>query len=102
MPNNKSTGANVFPAEFNKHFWPSLSPLFIKMTIKMRNISVIPPYVNKALISPPLNWKNSAQAIAHYLSLTQIINKALAMRLETVIPSLVHPDQTGFIKGRLS
>ena len=31
-----------------------------------------------------------------------IISKSLALRLESVISSLVHPDQTGFIKGRHS
>lgn len=32
----------------------------------------------------------------------KIISKALAMRLETIIPSIIHPVQTGFIKSRYS
>lgn len=30
----------------------------------------------------------------------KIINKALSARIETVTPSIIHTDQTGFIKGR--
>ena len=30
----------------------------------------------------------------------KIAAKAIAKRLETVLPKLIHPDQTGFVKGR--
>ena len=29
----------------------------------------------------------------------KIAAKAIAKRLETVLPNLIHPDQTGFVKG---
>lgn len=30
----------------------------------------------------------------------KIAAKAIAIRLEPILPKLIHPDQTGFVKGR--
>ena len=30
----------------------------------------------------------------------KIATKAIAKRLESILPNLIHPDQTGFVKGR--
>ena len=30
----------------------------------------------------------------------KIAAKAIAKRLESILPNLIHPDQTGFVKGR--
>ena len=30
----------------------------------------------------------------------KIAAKAIAKRLEPILPNLIHPDQTGFVKGR--
>ena len=31
---------------------------------------------------------------------SKVAAKAIAKQLETVLPNLIHPDQTGFVKGR--
>ena len=46
-------------------------------------------------------FTRSAQLEATLLNVDlKIAAKAIAKRLETVLPNLTHPDQTGFVKGR--
>lgn len=65
---------------------------------------MLPPDLSAANISPLLNPdKDSVYSISYQpISLInidlQIICTALAKHLEKVIPSLIHTDQTGFIK----
>ena len=63
----------------------------------------MPNHTNTALITLILKpYKDPTQCSSHH-SLTlintdvKIISKSLALRLESVISSLVHMDQTGFI-----
>lgn len=66
----------------------------------------IPNHMNTALITLILKPKKDPLQCSIYQPLSlintdlKIISKALAMRLDIVIPTLIHLDQTGFIKGR--
>lgn len=106
MPNNKSSGPDGFPAEFYKHFWHILSPLLYRLILEIQNTSQIPSHMNTSVISVLLkpNKDPTQPSSCRPLSLIntdlKIITKALAIRLETVISTLIHPDQTGFIKKR--
>lgn len=108
MPNNKSPGPDGFPAEFYKHFWSILAPLFNRLITEIKQNSKMPPNMNTATISLLLKPNKDPTQPASYrpISLlnvdTKIITKALAHRIEKIIPSIIHPDQTGFIKGRHS
>jgi len=51
MPNNKAPGPDGFPAEFYKHFWSILSPLFIRMINESKQKSKLPDNMNTATIS---------------------------------------------------
>lgn len=108
LSNNKAPGLDEYPSEFYKHFWPIISPLFSRMKEDVKIQSTIPQYMNTALITVLLkpNKDPSLCSSYHPLSLIntdmKIISKALATRLESVMPTLIHQDQTGFIKGRNS
>ncbi len=108
MPNNKSPGPDGFPAEFYKHFWPILSPLFNRLITEIKQNSKLPKNMNTATISLLLKPNKDPLLPSSYrpISLinvdTKIIAKTLAHRMEKVITSIIHPDQTGFIKGRHS
>ncbi len=95
-------------AEFYKHFWSILSPLFIRMIIESKQKSKLPDNMNTATISLLLKPNKDPTLPSSYRPISlinvdiKIIAKALAYRLEKVTPSIIHPDQTGFIKGRLA
>ena len=51
MPNNKSPGPDGFSAEFCKDFWNILAPIFIQLTIDIKQKSKLPKEMNTTLIS---------------------------------------------------
>lgn len=108
MPNNKVPGPDGFPAEFYKHFWSILDPLFHRMLTKIQQNSKVPPSMNTATISLLLKPNKDPTQPSSYRPISllnvdiKIITKALSHRLEKIISSIIYPDQTGFIKGRNS
>uniref|UniRef100_A0A672F570 Reverse transcriptase domain-containing protein n=1 Tax=Salarias fasciatus TaxID=181472 RepID=A0A672F570_SALFA len=108
MPNNKAPGPDGFPAEFYKHFWSILAPLFQNMLSEIQQNSRFPSNLNTASISLLLKPNKDPTLPSSYRPISllnvdiKIITKALSHRLEKIIPSIIHPDQTGFIKGRHS
>ena len=106
MPNGKSPGTYEFPAEFYKVFWIDLKDILLscyvaafrtrKMSISQRHgiITLIPkknsvPFLLKNL--RPISLLNTDYKIA---------TRCIASRLKQVLPSIIHPDQTGYLKGR--
>lgn len=108
MPNNKRPGPDGFPAEFLKHFWQILNPLFLRMVTEIKNNGQFPLQMNTAAIKVILKPDKDPTLPSSYRPISlintdiKIISKALATRLETILPSIIHNDQTGFIKGRHS
>lgn len=89
-----------YPLEFFKRFWQVISPLFNIMVKGIKLSGLTPAHINTLL---PMTDKDLTSSYRP-LSLTnydlKIISKTPANRLETVISSLTHSDQTGFIKHR--
>lgn len=103
MPNNKSPGPDGFPAEFYKQFWSILSPLFIRLICESKQKSKLLDIMNIATIALLLKPRKDPTLPSSYrpISLinidTKIIAKALSHRIEKIMPTRIHPDQTGFI-----
>ena len=102
---NKSPGEDGFIAEFYKHFFDlvetdlmnSLNQAFENGELSIsqqRGIITLIPKEDSDLLDLQ-NWSPITLLNIYYkIALT------LAKRIETVLPKLVHSDQTGFMKGR--
>ena len=102
MPNGKSPGTDRFPAEFYNVFWIDLKAILLscyvaafttgKMSISQRGgkITLIPKKN-----SVPFLLKNSLLNTDY-----KIATRCIASRLKQVLPSIIHPDQTGYLKNR--
>jgi len=106
MQNNKAPGPDGFPAKFYEHFWSTLHPLFSRTITEIKHNAKFPSHMNTALISliPKPNKDHTLTSNYRPISLInvdiKIISKALAHRIEQIIPYIIPPDQTGFIKCR--
>lgn len=106
LPSKKAPGMDGLPFEFYSTFWSSISPLFMEVirsfvnnhklpeTMYLSTISVIPKPgrdCNKPSDFRPISLINCDKKI-----ITKVINN----RLTTILPSIIHHDQSGFIPNR--
>lgn len=104
----QAIGTDGFPAESYKTLSKLLSPLLAEMLKESFIAHFLPPSLCEASISVLLKkGKNpldctSYRLISLFNTDMKILAKALAHRLETVLPNIISPDQTGFVKNRHS
>ena len=104
--NDKTPGSDGFTIEFYRRFWNPLGKLMVdsfnyafqtgKLSICQRLgiISLIPKKDKNLEFLK--NWRPITLLNTDY----KIATKAIAMRLEKVLPKIIHPCQAGYIKGR--
>ena len=108
MSDGKAPGPDGYPVEFYKEFWPLISPTLFKMIVNIKESRTLPPCMNCANISLLLKPEKDPTLPSSYRPISlinvdlKIISKTLASRIEKITPHIIHPDQTGFIKGRHS
>ena len=104
--NDKSPGVDGFTVEFYKFFYDLLGNDLLaclneayekqELTISQRRgIITLLPKEDGSLLDLH-NWRPITLLNVD----SKVAAKAIAKRLETVLPNLIHPDQTGFVKGR--
>ena len=106
MQNNKAPGPDGFPVKFFKAFQTKLIPLLYSVYVESLSLGSLPPTLRQASISVLFKKDKDPDLCTSYrpISLmnvdTNILAKALARRLEKVLPTIISKEQTGFIKGR--
>ena len=107
LSSGKSPGPDGFPVELYKSFSSLLSPQLLSVLSDSFNYGKLPPSFNEASIILLLKKGKDPTECSSYRPISllnvdvKILAKVLAYRLETVIPSIISDDQTGFIKNRL-
>ena len=106
LPNNKSPGSDGFNCEFYKYFWGKIKSFVFNsfqysfqtgtLSIDQRRaILTLIPKGDKD-IRLLKNWRPISLLNLDY----KILAKLLAKRLQTVLPSVINEDQSGYIKNR--
>lgn len=108
MQNGKSPGPDGMPTELYKTFADELAPPLLEMFNDALHNHILPLSLRQASISLILKKDKDPLDCGSFRPISllgvdvKVLAKALAHRLETVLPQIIHTDQTGFIKGRLS
>ena len=105
MENNKSPGCDGLTSNFYKHFWPIFGKELTRvynyafnnglLTVSQRR-GIITLLFKKGDRTQLKNWRPVTLLNTDY----KILTKALANRLQEVLPLIVNSDQTACIKGR--
>jgi retron-type reverse transcriptase len=105
LPSDKSPGPDGFNTNFIKKCWHIISQDFYDLCEKFYQEDVCLRSINGFFIVLVLK-KDNPQTVGDFRPISLLnntmksITKLLANRLQTVMTSLVHKNQYGFIKGR--
>lgn len=108
MQSGKSPGPDGFPSEFYRASSAKLVPLLASVLEESFRAGGLPPTFNQACITLIAKKGKDPEDCASYRPISllnadvKILAKVLARRLEDALPSVIHTDQTGFVKNRHS
>uniref|UniRef100_A0A8C5QNH5 Reverse transcriptase domain-containing protein n=1 Tax=Leptobrachium leishanense TaxID=445787 RepID=A0A8C5QNH5_9ANUR len=103
---NKAPGPDGYTARYYKTFFPILGPHLVTLFNAVKAGNPFPPdSLLASLVVLPKPGKNLSDPSGYrpisLLNLdVKIYAKVLAARLNPLLPSIIHPDQVGFIQGR--
>jgi hypothetical protein len=105
MPKDKALGCDGIPTKKIQELIEEISPTLLQAFLAMLKRGETSGWTNKGLITliPKSgdhakigNWRS----ITLLGSLYKILAKTLARRLQDLLPNVIRPSQTGFVKGR--
>ena len=106
MLKNKSPGSDGLSVEFFQKFWPVFGRDYVEMINEIFNLETMSPSQRQAILTLLYkdgekekigNWRPISLLNTDY----KILTKAIANRLRDKLKTIIHPDQTCGIKGRL-
>ena len=104
--NNSTPGSSGFSYGFYKFFWLQLGPFILKAAHYSFNIGKLPSSQTVGIISlipkgeKPKEFLDSWRPITLQNSIYKLISGVIAQRINTVLPTIIHTDQCGFVPGR--
>lgn len=108
MQGGKCPGPDGYSLEFYKKFLHKLAPILVDMFNESIGLHKLPQTLSQASISLILKKNKNPLSCASYRPISllnvdfKLLSKLLALRLESSLQTIIHPDQTGFIKNRHS
>ena len=106
MENNKTPGSDGLSIEFYRYFWNIIAKYMVEsfnyafqsghlsISQKQGIISLIPK--KKKNTEYLKNWRPVSLLNVDY----KVATKTIATRLEKVLPHIIHPSESGYIRGR--
>ena len=104
--NNKSPGSDGIPIEFYKTFWNLINDSFLECTKESFKYGEMSCSQRKAVITLIEKQGKDRTLIENWLPISlinvdaKIISKVIAVRVINVLPSIIHHNQTGYVKDR--
>ena len=107
LPKNKSLGPDGFTSEFFKAAWPFIGPDILEVVEESQRNMMGYPALNATFLTLIPKQQNADtlvgfRPISLYNVIYKILSTIMVNRLEPLLPTLISPEQTGFVKGRQS
>ena len=106
MKNNKSPGSDGLNAEFYKAFWPSIGNLVVESLNTSFERRELSPSQKRSILTLLAKSDSVRQLLKNWRLISllnidyKIASNVLENRMKTVLPTLIHQDQVGYLKGR--
>ena len=103
---NKSPGNDGLTVEFYTFFWDNIKDILISCFNEIHKDGKMSNSHRQAVITLIDKKGKDRQYLKNWRPISllnvdyKIISKVLAVRLQDILPSIIHENQTGFVKGR--
>ena len=107
MNHGKSPGLDGIPPELYLKFWDDLGSFILEMFQQAIKLGCFSRDINPAVITllykrgKDSTLRSSFPPLSLLIADVKLYAKVLAWRVETFLPTLVHPNPTGFVKKKI-